>query len=278
MKRLLILLITISIVLLAACSKKAEHSANVDNATAEHAGHGESHSEEESSLKTSAKWQFDTDVIQPDSDTSIKIKIQDEDGKAIKDFDINHEKKMHLIVVSKDLSFFNHIHPVFHDDGSFEIVTTFPHAGDYKLIADYIPSGGSATTQSDWITVQGKTAEPEKITPSADLTTTVDGIEASLAFDHLMAGMDLSLTFMLKDAKTKEAITDLQPYLGAVGHVVILSEDAEQYLHVHPTEEDAKGPKAEFMTKFPNSGVYKIWGQFQRNDKIITVPFVVKVP
>jgi major membrane immunogen (membrane-anchored lipoprotein) len=280
MKKLLLTTLIVSVALLAACSKKTDHdkTASANNESAEHGSHGDSHGEEENLRNTSAMWQFDHDNPQPDKDTSIKINIQDADGKAIRDFDINHEKKMHLIVVSKDLSFFNHIHPEYKGEGSFEIVSKFPNPGDYKLIADYIPSGGSATTQSEWITVSGTAPEPEEIAPAAELTTTVDGIGASLDFDHLMADRDVSLTFTLEDAKTKEPISDLQPYLGAVGHVVILSEDAERYLHVHPTDEDATGPKAEFMTKFPDSGVYKIWGQFQRNDKIYTIPFVVNVP
>jgi hypothetical protein len=69
----------------------------------------------------------------------------------------------------------------------------------------------------------------------------------------------------------------LQPYLGAVGHVVILSEDTEQYLHVHPVEELAKGPEARFVTSFPKAGRYKVWAQFQRNDKVMTVSYVVEV-
>jgi hypothetical protein len=65
--------------------------------------------------------------------------------------------------------------------------------------------------------------------------------------------------------------------LGAVGHVVILSADAEQYLHVHPQNEQTTGPLAQFATAFPRSGTYKIWGQFQHNGEVITVPFVVDV-
>jgi len=93
-----------------------------------------------------------------------------------------------------------------------------------------------------------------------------------------MANMELKLNFNIKDAQTNEPVTDLQPFLGAVGHVVILTKDADKYLHVHPTDEKASGPDAEFMTTFPKSGVYKIWGQFQQNGKVFTVPFVVKVP
>ena len=73
-----------------------------------------------------------------------------------------------------------------------------------------------------------------------------------------MAGMDLDLTYTFKDAATKAPITNLQPYLGAVGHVVILDEKADQYLHVHPVDEKSSGPEAKFKTSFPKSGIYKV--------------------
>lgn len=78
--------------------------------------------------------------------------------------------------------------------------------------------------------------------------------------------------------KNRKPITDLQPYLGAVGHVVILNQDGGEYLHVHPTDEKSSGQDAKFMATFPHSGVFKIWDQFQQNGKVFTVPFVVKVP
>lgn len=84
------------------------------------------------------------------------------------------------------------------------------------------------------------------------------------------------MNFNIKDHKTGRPITNLQPYLGAVGHVVIISEDTEEYLHVHPMDEKAKEPDAKFMSKFPKSGIYKIWGQFQHEGKVITVPFAVQ--
>ncbi|WP_027093068.1 hypothetical protein [Cohnella thermotolerans] len=98
-----------------------------------------------------------------------------------------------------------------------------------------------------------------------------------MSFDSLLAGRDVNLTFHLTDASTGEPIEDLEPYLGAVGHVVIISADTEHYLHVHPAEEGASGPDAKFMTAFPESGVYKIGGQFQRAGKTFIVPFTVKV-
>ncbi|MZQ82290.1 hypothetical protein GQF01_09085 [Paenibacillus sp. 5J-6] len=211
-------------------------------------------------------------------ETTVTIQIQDSSGKPINDFDLNHEKKMHLIAVSKDLSYYKHLHPEYKGKGLFTVSAQFPSGGDYRLFADFLPSGKEKTVKSYTLTVQGDPASPVAIEPENAWTKTVDGNEVTLEIDHLMAGMELNLTYTFQDAASKTPIKDLQPYLGAVGHVVILDANADQYLHVHPTDEKSSGPEAKFMTTFPKSGVYKIWGEFQRNGKVFTVPFVVKVP
>lgn len=276
MKRLSLVLFIVVFVFLTACSKQnnqMEHGSN----EMDHGSHAEKGSTSAAN-STDAVWQFSDEKPKPKTDTAITIRIQDNKGKPIDKFDINHEKKMHLIVVSKDLSFFDHIHPEYKGDGKFIVTTQFPDSGDYKLIADYVPTGSSATSQSEWVSVDGTAPELAEIIPETNFVKTINDIDVTLSFDHLMADMDLNLTFNMVDAKTKKPVTDLQPYLGAVGHVVIISADAEKYLHVHPTDEKAKGPDAQFMTKFPKSGIYKIWGQFQRNGKTFIVPFVVNVP
>jgi hypothetical protein len=225
-----------------------------------------------------AQFKLSSDKTMPNQDTTITIKIQDKDCKTIDKFDTVHEKKMHFIIVSKDLSFFNHIHPDYKGNGEFTVTTQFPTAGVFKVIADITPTGMGAMNKSQWISVKGESPAQKSIEPDATLTKVVDGKEVTLSIEHLMANMELNLNFNIINAQTKQPVTDLQPYLGAVGHVVILSQNAENYLHVHPTDEKASGPDAKFMTTFPHSGVYKIWGQFQQNGKVFTVPFVVKVP
>lgn len=257
-------------------SAHAGHEAAPAPKADEHAGHGAAPAPKADDIK--AAFTFSPDKPQAGKEALVSIRVIDGANKPVEKFDINHEKKMHLIVVSKDLSYFNHIHPESKDKGVFSIANTFPAGGEYKLFADFVPSGMSGTTKSQWATVQGEAAKPAPVQPDASMTKTVDGKEITLAFDKLQAGQDVNLTFTLKDGGTKKPITNLQQYLGAVGHVVILSEDAEQYLHVHPTEEKATGPDAKFMTKFPKSGIYKIWGQFQHEGKVVTVPFVVKIP
>jgi hypothetical protein len=225
-----------------------------------------------------AMFMLSNEQPQPNKDTLITIHIQDKNGKPIDKFDIVHEKQLHLIVVSKDLSFFSHIHPDYKGKGEFTITTQFPASGQYELIADFTPNGLGAMNKSQWITVTGDAPAAKPITPDASLTKVVDGKEVTLNIDHLMANMEANLNFNIKDAQSKQPISDLQPYLGAVGHVVILNQDGSNYLHVHPTDETSKGPDAKFMTTFPHSGVFKIWGQFQENGKVFIVPFVVKVP
>ncbi|KZE84449.1 hypothetical protein AV654_00655 [Paenibacillus elgii] len=263
--------------LLSACGQQGKQ-ASAPKEEAGHGNHGDGASEAPKSAEVVTSFKLTPEKPQARSNTPLTIQITDKNNKPVDNFDITHEKKLHLIVVSKDLSFFNHIHPDYKGGGRFDITTEFPGGGDYKLIADFVPTGQGAVTQTQWISVQGDAPAAAAIEPESTLVKTVDGKEVTLAIDHLMAGMDANLTFTIRDAASKQPVTNLQPYLGAVGHVVILSADAEQYLHVHPMEEKASGPDAKFMTKFPKSGVYKLWGQFQHEGKVFTVPFVVKVP
>ncbi|GFN30468.1 hypothetical protein PCURB6_07280 [Paenibacillus curdlanolyticus] len=247
--------------------------------TSDHGHSGaESHATESSDAgKTAAKAVWTVDRAQAGQATSIRIKLQDGAGNPIDKLDIEHEKLLHLIVVSKDLSYFNHIHPEYVGQGEFVITNTFPAGGEYKLIADFVPSGGSKVTESEWVKIEGNEQAPFPLMADQGHSQVVDGIEVTLANDHPMPGEEFELNFQLADAVTKEPITDLEPYLGAVGHVVILSEDTDSYLHVHPLEEKSSGPDAKFVTTFPDRGNYKIWGQFQRDGRLITVPFVVEV-
>ncbi|TJY40829.1 hypothetical protein E5161_16960 [Cohnella pontilimi] len=207
----------------------------------------------------------------------IRLEIKKQDGTAIDRFDINHEKLLHLIVISKDLSYFNHIHPEYKGNGVFEIQNDFPAGGEYRLIADFKPADGDSMTKMTWAQLDGKTAQPVPVKPDSKLEQVVQGNRVQLTIDRLAANQDTKLQFSIADERTNRPVTDLQPYLGAIGHVVILSEDGERYLHVHAEEGQGSGPDAVFETQFPKSGIYKIWGQFRRNNEVFTSSFVVNV-
>jgi uncharacterized lipoprotein YehR (DUF1307 family) len=244
--------------------------------------HGGSHGNHSAAAKPALEdlnvsFTFPTGAAKANEETELTIQITDKDGKTVNKYDINHEKLLHLIIVNHDLSFFNHIHPEFKEDGTFTVNTSFPAGGEYKVFADFIPTGGANSTLSEWVKVEGKESKHAAITPEGKLVKEVGGKEIELALSDTKPNEEVTLTFNIRDAKTKKGIDNLQPYLGAVGHVVILSKDANQYLHVHPIDEKATGPDAKFATSFPQSGTYKLWGQFQHNGEVFTVPFVVDV-
>jgi len=241
---------------------------------------GHSHHHEHEEAGSSSKWQgrFDfADAPVPNKPAELRIRVQDRDRVTLKAYEVSHEKLMHLIVVNRELTHFDHLHPDPLERGAFGTAVTFPAAGSYKLFVDFVPKGGAGATVSDWVTVGDAQDTKPKLAPDVEQPKTAGHLEASLAVSSLRAGEDATLTFTMRDAATKEAITDLEPYLGAVGHVVILSEDAERYLHVHPLDERATGPEAAFGAVFPAGGLYKLWGQFQHRGEVFTFPFVVGI-
>ncbi|MGG1658005.1 hypothetical protein [Brevibacillus sp. NRS-1366] len=293
-KKMMILSTLLTFSLLAGCGNANENApANENNHTSghgashdqagnqaenqadNHGGHGAEQIPVSDNLK--ASFAFASGSAKANEETEITVQITNKDGSPVNDFEVNHEKLLHLIIVNHDLSYFAHIHPDFKGDGKFTINNAFPAGGKYKMFADFKPVGGSTTTLSEWMDVEGKEGEHAAVTPDSKLVKEVNDKEIELALTSTKAKEDVTLTFDIRDAKTKQGINNLEPYLGAVGHVVILSEDAGQYLHVHPLDEKATGPKAQFATSFPKSGTYKIWGQFQHRGEVITVPFVVEV-
>lgn len=225
----------------------------------------------------SAQWIFNSGRMpEAGRETAISIELS-ADGKPIESFDTIHEEKQHLVIVSADLSYFSHIHPIYLGKGKFEVKTTFPSGGTYKLIADFAPQGASAMQRMTEVKVSGAEAVPVALQPQTEWNASADGMNVQLSFDApLKAGKELTLQYAFRDAQTGAPVTDLQPYLGEAGHVIVLSRNAKQYLHVHPLR-GTEGSTAAFKTVFPSKGVYKIWAQFKRNDAVLTIPFVVRV-
>lgn len=218
----------------------------------------------------------------------------------IKQFNLLHEMPFHLFVVSQDFEEFQHIHPEKQSDGSFTIETLLPQAGYYKIFCDFFPAGGTPQVTHHNLVTAGYNGDLisslARLTPDKPvgnkLVKTVEGIRFELTCDPAepYSGKSAELHYHLTDEKSGEPVTDLKPYLGAWGHTLILSEDGTDYLHSHPTEmidEDLSAedrnklqskPDVVFDTFFPHPGNYRIWSQFQRQGKVITVSFTVYVP
>jgi hypothetical protein len=211
-------------------------------------------------------------------------------GALITQFEVVHEKRYHLFVVSRDMDVFQHVHPEQQPDGRWKIQVTLPKPGYYQLLSDFLPTGGSPQFIGRTVETADFDGDLESQTPhlvpDMVLTKTVGSITAHVEFEPsiLVEGQYGHLMFTLTDAKTGRLITDLQPYLGTFGHALFLSEDMRDYVHSHPFEgpdsdvsKGVGGPTVTFEGYMPRAGRYRAWSQFQRNGEVITVPFTVNV-
>jgi hypothetical protein len=213
-------------------------------------------------------------------------------GEQARDFAVVHDKLFHLFVISRDLNEFAHIHPERHDDGSFSIEHTLPKPGHYKLFADFLPLGGGAQITGYPLATVGVdtdlTASTATLEPDATLSKAADGVRVDILNERAMilGGEEVDLIFRFSDEKTDAPITDLEKYLGAFGHLVILSEDMTEYVHAHPREETqpdpnapvSGGPEVLFDALLPKPGRYRAWLQFQRKGVLSTVTFTFAAP
>ena len=255
-----------------------EHDVMSDGSDGSHDGMNQAASEEDLSANVQAVLAPTSGKLQAGQDIELTIRILGENGKPIEKFAISHEKLLHLIIVSEDMQQFRHIHPGYDGDGVFRVMTQFAAGGRYKWFADFVPDGSSTVTRAGWLTVGGKPVyDSPAPQPDASLVQKADGIEISLAISQAQVRENTTLTFTFRDEKTGKELTDMENYLGAAGHIVILSKDMETYLHVHPKDTNSGGSSASFTTVFPTNGIYKLWGQFQRDGRVVTVPFVIQV-
>lgn len=249
----------------------------------------------------SAELTVEPGEVKANQQVKLSFVIKDSSDKPIPELDIVHEKPMHLLAVSDDLAFFNHIHPHPGTDGKYAVETQFPSGGKYKLYLDYTPKGASQQISRLDVDVAGAPRVRAQLVADTLDTKTFGSLRVTLKPDKpLKSGEAILLNFKVADAQTGKPVTDLQPYLGALAHFVIISEDTTEFLHAHPMEvgqqmeasrqndgdrkprEHAEppksgGPEVAAHTSFPKPGIYKVWAQFQRNGQVIIADFVVKV-
>ena len=249
----------------------AEHGAPAKDAHGDHGGH------ENMPAATPRKLVVGTDPSEPQagSVTKFVLQIQNDDGTPIKTFDVLHEKLVHLIVVREGLDEFAHLHPDVDGSGMITGEFTFPKSGKYRLFADHQPQGQSPGLEVGEVNVAGNDEPVVALVPNASPEVTVGELKAHVTI--ALGEMEKTVRFHFVSADNKP-VSDLQPYLGAMGHLVIISADGREYVHAHPLSEAKTAPDGavEFAAHFPKPGIYKAWGQFQRGDSVFTVPFVLE--
>jgi hypothetical protein len=235
--------------------------------------------------------QMQPQAPEPGQALRLRFTVKHPSSLAVVDnFAVVHDKPFHLFVIGQDLESYDHVHPEQQADGSYEIQLTLPKAGYYRLYADFLPIGGAPQVISRVIATAnfdgGLAASQARLTPDTTLRKVIDGTAVTLTLpsDGLVAGREETLRFRVEDANSGVPVTDLEPYLGAFGHTLVISADTLQYSHGHPVEllpegsearPTAGGPTLTFKTTLPQPGRYRMWTQIKRRGHVSTVQFTV---
>lgn len=191
------------------------------------------------------------------------FRIMNERGRAVRDFDVEHDRRMHLIVVRRDLTGFQHLHPKMAPDGTWRVPLELTEPGSYRVFADF-KSGGSSRTLGTDVHVAGA-FEPRDLPHPSSRATAGEGYEVRLA----EVQDELRFTVYSKGSR----VEDIEPYLGARGHLVALREGDLAFLHVHPESEATEGGDIRFRVEYPSAARYRLFLQFKHDGRVRTVAF-----
>ena len=201
--------------------------------------------------------------------TTWRFRILDCDGKPVRDFEPEQGKLLHLIVVRTDFTGYQHLHPRLGPDGTFSVELATPRAGRYRAIADFVIDGRKYVLGTT-LPAPGRAADAPL--PAPALHASADGYDVELQRPaELRAGEEAQLTFRI--TRGGRPVTDLQPYLGAYGHLVALHAPELAYSHVHPNGEDRKSGAITFNAELNERGTYRLFLQFQTRGRVHTVAF-----
>ena len=228
-------------------------------------GDGGGHAHEASSGTTHDGSELNAFVLN-DQD-NIKIFLKDKTGNPVDELEVNHEKELHLIIVDEQLQKYYHIHPERTGKGEYTIENNLPE-GFYKAFIDIKPKNFAYQVEplSFIVGNPSSATHGHELIPDTTFSKKVDGETVTIKVSTFKAREPVTLSFDLDQ-------TNLTPYLGAMGHVVILDEYGKEFLHVHPSNE--KEPI--FETTFEKPGIYKIWAEFKQNGTVRAFPFVIEI-
>jgi hypothetical protein len=260
--------------LIAGCSRSTPPAVPASDHSDPHA----QHTQHDTASAKPADIVFRDGTPSPDASQPFTLRFHlEESGRPVANLEPTHEKRMHLIIVRDALDVFLHLHPEIAADGTATVELTLPTAGSYHVYVDYKPAGGSpATAKATLATRDAVEAKPELVVNAPGIVSTTD-LTAELAITPTSSGESRTVTFRLKDRVSGEAVQDLQPYLGAMGHLVVIRAATNDYIHAHPESSSNQPHEVSFEVHAAAAGLYAGWGQFQRAGKIMTVPFVFEV-
>lgn len=218
-----------------------------------------------------------TRAVVPAGERRVGFRIEGPDGGPVTDYEIEHQKELHLIAVRRDFTGFQHVHPVRAADGTWSTRLDLT-GGIWRLFADFTPTPAEGDelqplTLGTDLMVTGPTGGLAGPGPGSARVDRVDGLRVEM-HGALAAGEESELRFEV--TRAGRPVADLQPYLGARGHLVALREGDLAYLHVHPidTGTDA-GNAVGFAAAVPSMGGYRLYLDFRLGGEVRTAAFAL---
>jgi heavy metal-binding protein len=227
------------------------------------------------------EYRTDVSAIGSRRATGLRVQITDPDGKPVTGLAIVHERPLHLFIIGRRLDFFAHVHPQASRSvkGRFEVAQELP-PGEYVAIADFLPAGGEPQMVHRAFVTPGYNgplmAQPPELARGPS-EVVVDGVRVAIDAHDLRPRRERVIRFTLSDAVTGAPIADLEPYLGAPAHLLIVNAALTDAIHAHPEQVTNATAAIEFRPLMPVEGSYKLWVQFQRAGKVSTAAFVVNI-
>ncbi|MFE9327295.1 hypothetical protein ACIHDR_36590 [Nocardia sp. NPDC052278] len=220
---------------------------------------------------------LDTPQTTAAANVPLRFRILNRDGAPVTSYVRSHDKDLHLIVVRRDMTAFQHVHPVLDQAGAWSVPLDLTRAGDYRVFADFTPDGGKNLTLGADLRVAGNYDARALPAPS----TTAQVGEYTVALNGTVTPGQASKV-VLSVSRNGKPVTDLQPYLGAYGHLVALRAADLAYLHVHPEGSPGDGvtpagPGITFYVDAPSTGDYRLFLDFQHEGVVRTAEFTVSV-
>ncbi|WP_280462068.1 hypothetical protein [Nocardia carnea] len=209
-------------------------------------------------------------------DATLRFRIEDSTGRPVQQYTTEHEKDLHLILVRRDMTGYQHLHPTLGADGTWSAPVNLGRAGDYRVFADFVTADGQPFTLGTELRVAGRYGPQALPAPATTATTGDYTVELN---GTLAAGQSTDLTLTV--SRDGQPVTDLQPYLGAYGHLVALRAADLGYLHVHPAGHPGDGttpagPGVRFAVTAPGAGDYRLFFEFRHAGTVhraeLTVP------
>ena len=207
-------------------------------------------------------------------DEELRFRVVSEDGTPVRSFDLEHTKRLHLIVVRRDLTQFQHLHPEMAGDGTWSVPLILRQPGSYRVFADFSHDGEPTTLGSD-LRVDGD-ADLQPLPAPRTETVSDGGYEVRLGSAPATPGAPAELEFEVSRGGRP---VEVQTYLGAGGHLVALREGDLAFLHVHPEEHGGAAATGEigFAATFPTAGSYRLFLQFKVGGRVQTAAFTEEV-